>query len=74
MNAVGQIGRILMLAGAALFLFGLLVALLGRLGPFGRLPGDFYIQRGNFALYLPLGTSLLLSLVLSLVGYLLFRR
>ncbi|MDA8343964.1 MAG: DUF2905 domain-containing protein [Thermaerobacter sp.] len=71
---MGQIGRILMIVGAALFVFGLVVALVGRIGPFGRLPGDFYIERGNFALYLPLGTSLLLSLLLSLVGYLFFRR
>ncbi len=71
---MGQIGRVLMVAGGVLFAFGLVVALLGRLGPFGRLPGDFYIQRGNFAVYLPLGTSLLLSLLLSLVGYLFLRR
>ncbi len=63
-----------MTLGALLFLFGLVVVLFGRVGPFARIPGDFYIQRGNFALYLPLGTSLLLSLVLSLVGYLLLRR
>lgn len=63
-----------MALGGLLFLFGLAVFWLGRIGPFGRIPGDFLLQRGNFALYLPLGTSLLLSLVLSLVGYLLFRR
>lgn len=63
-----------MVLGAVLFLFGLVLVAVGRIGPVGRIPGDFYIQRGNFALYLPLGTSLLLSLVLSLVGYLLLRR
>ncbi len=63
-----------MVLGGLLFLFGLLVLLIGRIGPFGRMPGDFYLQKGNFALYLPLGTSLLLSLALSLVGYLFFRR
>lgn len=71
---MGQIGRFLMVLGAGLFLFGLLVVVAGRIGPFGRLPGDFYIQRGNFVVYLPLGISLLLSLVLSVVGYLFFRR
>ncbi len=71
---MGQFGRILMALGGLLFLFGLLVATLGKLGPFGRVPGDLYFQRGNFALYLPLGTSLLLSLLLSLVGYLFLRR
>jgi hypothetical protein len=71
---MAHIGRILMVLGGALFVFGILVTLLGRIGPFGRVPGDFYFHRGNFALYLPLGTSLLLSLLLSLVGYLFFRR
>jgi len=60
--------------GGLLFLVGLAVFLVGRLGPLGRIPGDFVVQRGNFVLYLPLGLSLLLSLVLSLVGYLLLRR
>ena len=71
---MAQIGRVLMVLGGLFFLFGLLVLLLGRIGPLGGMPGDFYVQKGNFALYLPLGTSLLLSLALSLVGYLLFRR
>lgn len=71
---MGQVGRLLMWIGVALFLFGLVVWVTGRLGPLGRLPGDFYIRRGNFALYLPLGTSLVLSLLLSLIGYLFFRR
>jgi len=71
---LAQVGRALMIVGAILFIFGIAVALLGRIGPFGRMPGDFFIQRGNFALYLPLGTSLLLSLVVSLIGYLFLRR
>lgn len=71
---MGHLGRFLMIAGGTLFLLGIAVWLLGRLGPLGRMPGDFYIQRGNFAIYLPLGTSLLLSLLLSLIGYLFLRR
>lgn len=71
---MGHLGRFLMIAGAALFILGIAVWLLGRIGPLGRMPGDFYIQRGNFAIYLPLGTSLLLSLLLSLIGYLFLRR
>jgi len=69
-----QIGRLLMVVGAILFLFGLLVVAFGRIGPIGSLPGDFFVERGNFALYLPLGTSLLLSLALTLMGWLLARR
>jgi hypothetical protein len=41
--------------------------------PLGRLPGDIAIERENFKLYFPLGTSILISVILSLVFYL-FRR
>jgi hypothetical protein len=70
-------GRVLIGLGMFLVLLGLLVTWGGRLG-LGRLPGDIRVQRGSFAFYMPLGTSLLLSLVLTallnLVGYLLSRR
>lgn len=69
-----QIGRILVLAGLLLMFAGAIVLLLGKLGlPPGRLPGDLTYRRRNFAVYLPLGTSLLLSVLLSLVFYLLAR-
>jgi hypothetical protein len=40
----------------------------------GRLPGDIYIQRGNWSLYVPLATCLLLSVILTLVFSLFGRR
>ena len=58
--------------GKALILFGLLavgVGLLINLGvPIGRLPGDFTVRRGNVTFYVPLATSLLASVVLTLVA------
>ena len=58
--------------GRTLILFGLLAigaGLLINFGvPIGRLPGDFTVRRGNFTLYLPLATSLLASVVLTLVA------
>jgi predicted MFS family arabinose efflux permease len=63
--------------GRALVAIGLVIAgigLLVMLGvPLGRLPGDFSYRRGNFAFYLPLGTSILLSIILTLL-FALFRR
>jgi hypothetical protein len=60
-----------------LIIVGLLIAgagLLMSLGfPLGRLPGDFTIRRGNFTFYLPLASSLLASIVLTLV-MMIFRR
>ena len=63
--------------GKALVLIGLGIAALGflvMLGlPFGRLPGDVYVRRGNFSFYFPLATSILLSIILTLI-FALFRR
>ena len=64
--------RFLILLGLVLLAAGLLWPLLAKLG-LGRLPGDFVIERESFRLYLPLGTSLLISLALSLVFWLLNR-
>ena len=58
--------KALIIIGAALIAAGLLWLAAGRLG-LGHLPGDIVIERGNFRLYLPLGTSVLISIVLTLV-------
>ena len=57
--------RFLIILGITILIFGLLWPYLGRMG-LGRLPGDILIERGNFTLYIPLMTSLLVSIVLSL--------
>jgi len=74
---VGSLGKALLLIGAVLMLIGGVLLLAGRLGlPVGRLPGDFSYRGRNFSFFLPLGTSILLSVILSLVLYLIsrFRR
>lgn len=65
-------GRLLILLGAMLLVAGLLLTAFGRLG-IGKLPGDFTWRRGSFTVYLPLMTSLILSVLLSLILWL-FRR
>ena len=63
--------------GPLLVAIGLLVALAGVLVwvgvPLGRLPGDFVIQRGNFTMYLPITTCIVISVVLSVLAMLLRR-
>ena len=44
------------------------------LGSIGKLPGDILIKRDNFTFYFPLTTSILFSVVLSLLAWLLFRK
>ena len=63
--------------GLLLVLIGALVLLAARTGlPLGRLPGDISYKGKNFSIYVPLATSILISIVLSVVLYLFsrFRR
>lgn len=64
--------RFLIILGIVLVMAGLLWPVLHRLG-LGRLPGDIVIERENIRLYIPLGTSLLASIALSLIFWLLNR-
>lgn len=61
-------GKVLLGLGAVLILVGLLLMGLDRLGVRGwRMPGDIAIQRDGFQFYFPLGTSILLSIILTLL-------
>jgi hypothetical protein len=78
MTEWGGVGRVLIAVGLAIALLGGLMLLAGRhpvvgslFSWFGKLPGDIFIKRDNFSLFFPLGTSILLSVLLSLVFYLL---
>ena len=51
-----------------------MLVLAGRVPWLGRLPGDIHIQRGGWTFYFPLATSLLLSVALTLIFYLIGRR
>ena len=74
---MNDLGRVLIALGLVLLIAGGLLLLLGRTGiPLGKLPGDISYRGKNLSVYFPLGTSILLSIVLSLVFYVLsrFRR
>lgn len=62
-----------MVAAAILFTAGAAVYLLGRAGG-GFLPGDIVVRRGNFTLLFPIVTMLVVSIVLTVVANLFFRR
>ena len=67
-----SVSRLLVIFGLALVALGLLWPVMDKIG-LGRLPGDIVIERDNFRLYIPLATSLLVSVVLSLLLWLLNR-
>ena len=71
-EGMGGLGRMLMLVGGLLFMLGAALTFLGRT-PLGRLPGDIVLERGNLTVYFPIVTSILLSLILSGILWLLRR-
>jgi len=74
---MGEVGKTLIGLGLLIAAVGAVLLLAGRVGvPLGRLPGDMAWKGKNFAVYLPLGTSILISVVLTLILYLVsrFRR
>ncbi len=70
------LGRTLVYIGGGLLLLGLVILLLGKIPGLGRLPGDIVIHRENVTIFLPFGTmivaSILLTLLLNLISR--FRR
>jgi len=77
MTDLGTIARLLIGAGLALALVGALLLLAGRvpfLGWLGRLPGDFVFRHGPVTVHVPLITSILLSVILTIAINLLWRR
>jgi hypothetical protein len=67
-----EVSRLLIALGLALVLAGLLWPVLAKLG-LGRLPGDIAIERDGFSLYIPLATSILVSVALSLIFWIISR-
>jgi hypothetical protein len=71
---MNDLGRMLVGLGLLLLVIGGVILLLGRTGlPLGRLPGDFAYRGKNASFYFPLASSILISIVLSLVFYLISR-
>ncbi|OGL03370.1 MAG: hypothetical protein A3I03_09430 [Candidatus Rokubacteria bacterium RIFCSPLOWO2_02_FULL_68_19] len=78
MPELGGLGKLLIGFGVVMIILGGVFLLLGNLSGkvpwIGRLPGDIYIQRGNWSFYFPLATSILLSIILTLIFSLFSRR
>jgi len=69
-----SLGKVILLVGVFLVILGGLLVLSGKFFPFGRLPGDIFVQKGNFTFYFPLVSTILLSILLTVILNLLFRR
>jgi hypothetical protein len=71
---MNDLGRALVVVGLVVALVGVVLMLVGRVPGLGRLPGDIYIQRGNWAFYFPLATSIVVSVLLTALLWLFGRR
>jgi membrane protein implicated in regulation of membrane protease activity len=67
------LARVLFIIGLLLIFAAFLIAK-GVKMPFGRLPGDIIIRRPNFSFYFPVTTSIIISIILSFIFLLLWRR
>ena len=71
---MADLGKLLVCVGAIVVVVGLALMLLGRTNlPLGRLPGDIIYRGKNTTFYFPLATSILLSVVLSILLYVIGR-
>ena len=70
---LANLGKILLIIGGMIVLAGLVILIFGKTGFIGKLPGDIFIQKGNFTFYFPLVTFLILSIVLTIVVNVLIR-
>ncbi|WP_298821113.1 DUF2905 domain-containing protein [Chloroflexus sp.] len=68
-----ELGRWLIGVGLLLIIVGVVILAAGRLPWLGRLPGDILIERDNLTIFIPLGTMLVVSLVLTVIANLIAR-
>ena len=66
-----QTGKYILIAGLIIVLIGAVLWLFGnKLSWLGRLPGDLYVKKENYTLYIPITTMILLSIVITLIMWL----
>ncbi|HYA26587.1 MAG TPA: DUF2905 domain-containing protein [Thermodesulfovibrionales bacterium] len=73
-DGIQFIGKLLLIAGVIIAVVGGLLILSCRIPWLGKLPGDIFVQRKNFTFFFPLATSILLSIIITLVLWLLGRK
>ncbi len=73
-DGIQYIGKFLVIFGIVIISVGGLLLLSGKISWLGRLPGDIIIQKKNFTFYFPLVTSILLSILLTFILWLIGKR
>lgn len=74
MGEFGSFGKVLIITGIILIIAGALFLFVNKIPFLGRLPGDIAVQKKNFSFYFPLTTCIIISIILSLIMWLLGRK
>jgi len=74
MDNFSSLGKVLILMGLVLVVIGGLVYLFGKIPYLGKLPGDIYIKKDNFTFYFPVVTMIIISLILTIIMNIFFRK
>jgi uncharacterized membrane protein YkgB len=74
MQGFSSLGKMLIIIGVVIVIIGAVLLLAPKIPWLGRLPGDFSYKGKNFTFYFPLGTSILISIVLTLILWLISKR
>ncbi len=71
---IQSLGKMLVVFGSVLVVMGLIFIFGGKISWLGRLPGDIIIKREGFQFYFPVTTSILVSLIISALLYIIGRK
>lgn len=70
---LGFIGKVLLIMGFVFTVTGIILLLTDKIPFLGKLPGDIYIKKGNFTFYFPLVTSIVISIILTIIFWIIGR-
>jgi hypothetical protein len=73
-EGIQHAGKLFIVLGIIAIAVGGLLLILGKIPSIGRLPGDILIQKKNYTIYFPLATSIIISLIITLIFWLIGRR
>ena len=71
---MASLGKMLLIMGIFLVVIGGLLICGGKFFGLGRLPGDLFVQKGNFSLYFPIVTCIVLSLLITILANLFIKK
>lgn len=69
-DSISSLGKVLIIVGIVIVIIGIIFSFSGKIPFVGKMPGDILIRKGNFTFYFPIVTSIVLSILLTLIFWL----